>query len=158
MGSGGTAGTGSGNFGEPACLSTVTKGGPCGPSDQQFCYKTCGPQAVGVKTETCTTAGVYAEMSGCTFDPSRDYACYKVPTAANASCPLSTAPQAATACDVPTCTLCNSLQGIVGGQYADAAGSPKVGWCVCQPPNASGVRTWSCASDTQWPCPLGAGC
>ena len=111
-----------------------------------------------MKTETCTTAGTYAEMSGCSFDPSQDYSCYKIPTAANAACPAGVTPQGSSACDVPHCTLCNSLQGIVGGQYIDATGAPKVGWCVCQAPNASGLRTWSCASDTSWPCPLGYGC
>lgn len=65
--------------------------------------------------------------------------------------------QAGTACTVPSCTLCNSLQGNIGGHYLDAAGAPKIGWCVCHP-GANGLTTWSCASDTAWPCPLGAGC
>jgi hypothetical protein len=145
-------------FGEPACLSTVSKGAPCGPADQQFCYKTCGPEKTGVKTETCTTAGTYAEMSGCSFDNSKDYSCYKIPTVAQTACPAGVTPQASTACDVPHCTLCNSLQGVTGGQYADSTGSPKVGWCTCQEMNSAGMRTWTCASDTAWPCPLGAGC
>ena len=67
----GTGGTAA--FGEPACLSTVIKNGACTPTDQQFCYKTCGPEKTGVKTETCTTAGTYAEMSGCTFEPSQGF-------------------------------------------------------------------------------------
>jgi hypothetical protein len=158
----GTAGTtgagGSAPFGEPACLSSVVKGGACGPSDQQFCYKTCGPERTGVKTETCTTAGTYAEMSGCSFDPTKDYSCYKIPTAANTQCPAGVTPQGSAACDVPHCVLCNSLQGLVGGAYNDSQGSPKVGWCTCQEPNSAGMRTWTCASDTAWPCPLGAGC
>jgi len=158
-GSGGSAAAGtSGAFGEPACLSTVTKGGTCAPTDQQFCYKTCGPEKTGVKTETCTTAGTYAEMSGCSFDPSKDYACYKIPTAANAQCPAGVTPQGSAACDVPHCVLCNSLGGVVGGQYNDSGGAPKVGWCTCQEPNSAGMRTWTCASDTAWPCPLGRGC
>ena len=153
------AGTGgSGAFGEPACLSTVIKGGACTPTDQQFCYKTCGPEKTGVKTETCTTAGTYAEMSGCTFDPAKDYSCYKIPTAANTACPAGVTPQGSMACDVPHCMLCNSLQGVIGGQYLDSTGAPKVGWCTCQEPNGDGLRTWTCASDTAWPCPLGAGC
>ncbi len=161
-GAGGTVGTGGtgagGTFGEPACLSTVVRSGPCTATDQQFCYKTCGPQAIGVKAETCTTAGTYAEMSGCSFDPSRDYSCYKIPATTNATCLPGVTPQASGACEVPPCTLCNSLAGAVGGQYLDVSGAPKVGWCVCQPPNASGVRTWNCANDTAWPCPLGSGC
>jgi hypothetical protein len=160
-GVGGSTGTGGvpggSTFGEPVCLSTVSKGAVCGPADQQFCYKRCGPANVGVKTEQCTTAGTYAEMSGCSFDPSFDYSCYKIPLTANAACPSGgPAVQAGTACTVPPCTLCNTLQGNIGGQYLDAAGAPKVGWCVCQQ-GANGF-TWSCASDTAWPCPLGAGC
>ncbi len=161
-GVGGATGTGGvpggTGFGEPVCLSTVAKGAACGPADQQFCYKPCGPVNIGVKSETCTTAGTYTEMSGCSFDPSKDYSCYKITLAVNAACPSGgAAPQAGTACTVPPCTLCNSLQGNVGGYYMDATGAPKIGWCVCQP-GASGLMTWSCASDTAWPCPLGAGC
>jgi hypothetical protein len=163
-GVGGTTGTGgsaaggtTGAFGEPACLSTVSKGASCTPTDQQFCYKTCGPERTGVKTEMCTSAGIYAEMSGCSFDNSKDYSCYKIPSAANTQCPAGT-PMGSAACDVPHCVLCNSLQGLTGGQYSDSTGAPKVGWCTCQEPNSAGLRTWTCASDTAWPCPFGAGC
>jgi hypothetical protein len=97
-------------------------------------------------------------MSGCSFDPFRDFSCYKLPVAANPICPAGITPMASGPCDIPHCSLCNSLQGTVGGQYLDSTGAPKVGWCVCQEPNATGMRTWSCASDTAWPCPLGAGC
>ena len=163
-GTGGGGGTGSGSagtdgsFGQPACPSTVVRNGPCTPADIEFCYKTCGPDGVGVKTETCTTNGTYAEMSGCSFDWARDYSCYKLPTIANAVCLPGVTPQASGPCDVPSCTLCNSLQGVTGGQYLDSSGAPKAGWCVCKQPNGAGVRTWSCASDTSWPCPLGSGC
>ena len=98
-----------------------------------MCYKTCGPVKSGVKLETCTTAGTYSEMSGCTFNPANDFACYKIPTAANTACPAGVTPQGSMDCGtVPECTSCNSLQGIVGGQYLDSTGAPKVGWCVCQ--------------------------
>jgi hypothetical protein len=172
-GPGGTTGTGgsgistgvagtTGNigFGEPACVSpTIGKGAPCGPADEQFCYKTCGPERSGVKSETCTIAGTYAEMSGCTFDPTRDYSCYKIPVDANAACPAGQVPMASAPCEVPPCLLCNGLQGVVGGQYFDSTGTPKIGWCVCSSTvNSVGVHTWSCASDTAWPCPLGSGC
>jgi hypothetical protein len=157
-GVGGVGGAGGGDFGQPACLPTVVKGGACVSTDQQFCYKTCGPQAVGVKAETCTSAGVYAEMSGCTFDPARDYSCYKLPGAANAACVPGLTPQASQPCDAAACAVCNSTQGLPGGIYLDTTGAPKVGYCVCQPPNAAGARLWSCASDTAWPCPLGSGC
>jgi len=160
-GTGGSIGTGTGGtaaFGEPMCLSSVMKNGPCTPTDQQFCYKTCGPEKTGVKTETCTSAGTYAEMSGCSFEQSRDFSCYKIPTTAQTACPAGVTPQGTGTCDVPHCTLCNSLQGVVAGAFIDSTCAPKVGWCVCQQPNSSGQRTWSCANDTAWPCPLGYGC
>jgi hypothetical protein len=159
-GSGGATGSGgSAAFGEPACASTVTKGGACTATDQQMCYKTCGPAKSGVKLETCTTAGTYSEMSGCTFDRTKDFACYKIPATANTACPAGVTPQGSMDCGtVPECMACNSLQGVVGGQYLDSTGAAKPGWCVCQAANGSGLRSWSCASDTAWPCPLGSGC
>jgi len=71
-GTGGTAGTtGSVPF-EPFCagLTTAagaapTKNGICADTDPQLCYKTCGPESIGFKSETCS-AGVYNEQSGCT--------------------------------------------------------------------------------------------
>ena len=158
VGGSGSAGTSGGRFGEPVCPSTVVRSSSCLPTDIQFCYKACGVEAIGVKSETCTSSGTYVEMSGCLFDPARDYSCYKIPTTANAVCAAGVAPQASQVCDVPYCTLCNSLQGMYGGGYSDSTGAPKVGWCVCKQPDASGTRTWSCASDTAWPCPLGSGC
>jgi hypothetical protein len=165
---GATGAGGSMPFGEPACTGLRTAAGeepaknvPCTPADPQFCFRTCGPVREGIKSETCETSGVYAEMSGCTFDPGKNYSCYKIPAAANPVCPVGMTPKGSDPCtdlNVPTCTACNSLQGLNGGQYFDSAGSPKTGWCVCQAPNGQGVRTWSCASDTAWPCPFGAGC
>jgi hypothetical protein len=130
------------------------KNGTCAPTDVQFCYTTCGPEKIGVKSETCQTSGTYAEMSGCSFDPGREYACYKIPTTANAACPAGATPQPLQDCDVPICTLCNDLGGRSAGAYFDGT-TFKVGYCVCQPPNAFGRRTWSCASDTAWPCRAG---
>jgi len=151
-GTGGATGAGgtTGAFGQPACLGTVTKGGACAATDQQLCFKTCGPQSRGVKSETCTNA-VYVEMTGCNFDPANDYSCYKLPAAANAMCP-TTPPQAGQACTVDMCNACNSTGGLPGGTYLDSSAMSKTGWCVCQPPNGAGNRTWSCASDTAWPC------
>jgi len=159
IGGGGVAGStgAAGNSGQPACLSTVVKGGACSSGDQQLCYKTCGPEQQGVKSEICSS-GVYIEMSGCSFDQARSYACYKIPPAANAVCTPGVTPQASQPCAAPLCTLCNSVGGLPGGAYLDSSGAAKVGYCVCQAPNSNGARTWSCASDTQWPCPLGLGC
>jgi len=134
-----------------AAGAAPTKGGACTAADTQLCYKTCGPQSIGFKSETCTN-GLYVEQSGCSFPKNMDYSCYKIPTAVDASCP-ATAPQASQPCDVKECTLCN-----VGGNYLDSTGASKVGYCVCPPAGGSGTRKWSCASATAWPCPSGQGC
>ena len=67
-------------------------------------------------------------------------------------------PKASDPCDVPHCVLCNSTGGLNAGSYLDSGGSPKTGFCTCQEPNGQGMRTWTCASETAWPCPLGKGC
>ena len=160
----GTAGTtgaaGSGTSGglTPLCTEVPvtaagvapTKGGACTASDSQLCYKTCGPQSSGFKSETCT-AGAYAEQSGCTFPAANDYSCYKLPATPSAACP-ATPPQASMPCSVAACTPCNA-----GGMYLDSTGTSKPGYCVC-PASTSGASKWSCASSTAWPCPAGKGC
>src|SRR5262249_17310831 len=140
------------------CPGNVSKGNACTSIDPPLCYKTCGPEKQGLKSETCDSIGVWVEMAGCAFDPSRDYSCYRIPATGNTACGASVTPIAGTACDVPQCTTCNSLQGATGGQYFDSAGATRNGYCVCQAPNSSGMRTWSCASDTSWPCPGNSGC
>ena len=171
---GGTTGTG-GMPGQPSCIGLLTHGptgagGALEPAkgvvcdmtlDINVCYRTCGPEKQGYKSETCTSAGSYQEMSGCSFDPTKDFSCYKIPATANTVCPTGITPMGSADCstyNVPTCTLCNSTQGTAGGQYADSTGAAKTGYCVCQAPDANGARKWSCASDTAWPCPLGSGC
>ncbi len=138
-GAGGTGGHGGSGFGEPACLSTVAKGGACTSVDQQVCYKTCGPEKTGVKSETCTGGVYYGDVrlhlrsgQGLLLLPDPDGRQLRPARRARRR-------MASTPCDVPHCTLCNSLQGVVGGQYLDAGGAPKVGWCVCQEPNAAGA-------------------
>jgi hypothetical protein len=156
-GSGGTGSTMTGMF-SPLCDAVPptaagqapTKGGACTASDPQLCYKTCGPQSIGFKSETCTN-GAYAEQSGCSF-ADMDYACFKIPATVDASCP-TTAPQATMPCEVAACTSCS-----VGGNYLDSSGASKTGYCVCPMAGASGMRKWSCASTTAWPCPAGRGC
>ena len=134
----------------PTAAGVPAKGGACTEADSQLCYKTCGPQSVGFKSEMCTN-GAYVEQSGCTF-PDGDYSCYKIPTTVAATCP-TTAPQATMPCDVAMCTPCN-----VGGNYLDSSGASKMGYCVCPMAGDTGMRKWSCASATAWPCPLGKGC
>jgi hypothetical protein len=157
-GAGGAAGTGAVHFGEPTCASRVGSGETCTPADQQFCYKPCGPEGVGVKSETCQSSGLYTEMVGCSYDPARDYGCYRIPHAPNTGCTGGQTPQAGKPCGAPTCTPCNSRDGLLGGEFASAAGGVSAGWCVCQPPDAAGARTWSCTNASQWPCPIGKGC
>ena len=173
-GSGGTggatsdAGTGGGNGADggattgafqPLCSGLLTaagvaptKNGICVDTDPQLCYKTCGPESLGFKSETCT-AGVYVEQSGCSFLSGVDYSCYKIPTTIDASCP-TTVPQASTVCNVAPCTPCN-----VNGGFLDSSGAAKTGYCVCPTPSATtGTSKWSCAVTTAWPCPAGKGC
>lgn len=163
-GSGGSTSSGTGGAYSPSCTGLVTAGGmepakgvACVATDTQLCYKTCGPEKAGAKSETCT-GGVYAEMSGCSFDATKDFSCYKIPAAANTMCPAGATPQASQDCTVDMCVLCNSTGGLPGGHYNDSGGADKMGYCVCQAANSAGKRTWSCASDTAWPCPAGLGC
>jgi len=145
-GTSGTAGAGgmSGDSFSPNCAMVPltaaglapAKAGACTAADTQLCYKTCGPQSVGFKSETCTN-GAYVEQSGCNFPKGMDYSCYKVPTAIDASCP-ATAPQASQPCTVKACTLCN-----VANSYLDSTGASKPGYCVCPAPGASGTSKWS---------------
>jgi hypothetical protein len=137
---------------QTAAGAAPVKDGACTASDTQLCYRTCGPQSIGYKTETCTN-GKYVEQSGCTFPPSGDYTCYKIPGQIDATCPTTT-PQSTKACSVNPCVLCN-----VKGNYLDSGGVSKTGYCVCPAAtDASTSRAWSCASSTSWPCPGGNGC
>lgn len=135
-----------------AAGAEIKKGTACTEADPQCCFRTCGPQSIGWKTETCI-AGAYEE-GDCQFPPDADYSCYAVPEQIDATvCPQDAPPQAGQECDVAECTLCN-----LDDTYLDSGGSSKVGYCVCQAPNGDGKRTWSCGSTTAWPCPLGQGC
>jgi hypothetical protein len=144
---------------DPKCDLTPTvageeikKGTACTEADPQCCWRSCGPQSIGWKTEQCV-AGVYAE-GDCQFPPAGDYSCYAIPDAIDATvCPQDAPPKSGDACTVPECTLCN-----LDDTYFDSGGSSKTGYCVCQAPNAEGTRTWSCGSTSAWPCPLGQGC
>jgi hypothetical protein len=155
-GTAGTTGAGGSAPGQPTCASTVAKAGTCAATDQQLCYKTCGPADTGFKSETCN-GGSYTEGS-CTFPPG-DYTCEALPTSIPAACP-TTAPEAGSAqpaCTVPTCTVCGgyNMNGTTPTQttgYLDSTGAPKVGYCVCAGSTPATMH-WSCASTTAWPCP-----
>jgi hypothetical protein len=158
----GTGGAGGGATGTtsftPLCGDLKTAGGSvpskgvtCVDGDPSPCYKTCGPESKGFKSETCT-GGSYVEQSGCDFPPG-NYACYKIPVANDPTCPTDATPQATKECSVAQCVPCN-----LNGNYLDSGGASKEGFCVCQAPGATGVSKWSCASKTAWPCPNGEGC
>ena len=130
----------------------IKKSNHCAATDIQECWRECGPASVGWKQETCE-ATVYTE-GNCIFPPG-DYSCYSIPEVIDLdACGLTdTPPQALEECDAPTCTLCS-----VDGNYLDTGGVAKDGWCICREPDENGLRTWTCASETSWPCPLSAGC
>lgn len=133
----------------------VTKNVACTADDVQVCYKTCGPNSIGFKPETCTD-GLYTELSNTCFYPDgRDYSCYSVPQTLPdaATCGLTnTPPQTSTACTAPACTLCQQ-----NGTYLDSGGALKIGYCVCTE-KTDGSSAWSCGSITTWPCPGSEGC
>jgi hypothetical protein len=163
----GTSGTGGAdvnppedpNF-APACFrgptvsggEEIKKGTSCTDEDTQLCYRPCGPNQVGWKTETCV-AGVYAE-GDCTFPMDKDYSCYKIPDDIDeGACGLSAPPAATAECTAPACMSCN-----FDGFYEDTGSDVKEGFCVCREPDMTGKRRWTCASAVAWPCPLNQGC
>ena len=145
-------------LGEPPCSLNPTTAGvepkkneACTEDDVQLCWRSCGPESIGWKTETCT-AGVYAE-GDCQFDPEDDYSCFAIPDEIDASCPTDVPPKATDECDIAECTLCN-----VDGHFYDSQENDKTGYCVCVPATDDKPAVWSCSSATAWPCPLGMGC
>ncbi len=151
-----TAGTSGGNpLFQPVCDDAIVKGSPCNASSIQTCYRKCGPDLVGFKSETCQF-GIYDEQPGCMFPTNADYSCYKIPLNKPAQCPSSTVPRAAQPCQTSQCTTCFGGP-ISSPMYQDSTGMQKQGYCVC---SSSGL--WTCASSSagssSWPCPQGAGC
>jgi hypothetical protein len=154
-GTGGTSNTGgaagSGNSGGstssgppvPPCLTGEAKNGACTAAvpEGESCYKTCGPDSVGFKLETCT-GGLYVEGL-CQYASDKDYSCYKVPSPVP-PCPEET--QAAMACDTPACQTC-------GPTYLDSVGAEHIGYCDC---SAAGKWTCGSTSSNSWPCQPGS--
>jgi len=136
----------------------VAKGISCVPADVQTCYKACGPDNSGYKSETCT-GGVYAEQSDCSFDTKCDWGCFKLPKATPAECPTA-APKHGAACTISPCIVCGGTDLAQTTGYLDSKNSQKIGFCICLPPTASGgTQKWSCATQgTAWPCPGNTGC
>jgi hypothetical protein len=150
---GSDAGTGGGGSGsdpyQPLCDESIVKGSACTPASPSPCYRACGPNSVGFKSETCQGAS-YVEQDGCTFPPG-DYSCYAVPGHLPADCP-GTTPEATNPCSVAACTVCFGGTAF-NPQYRDSTGVQKSGYCVC-----TDAGTWTCASTTSWPCPDSTGC
>jgi hypothetical protein len=160
-GAAGTTGTG-GASGTLPCGNTgagvaIAKGIACTATDTQLCTKTCGPEKQGTKTETCS-GGSYVEGSNCSFPPANNYMCYALPATADPGCPTdpTMAPEASQPCTIPDCVVCGGTAAAQTTGYKDSTGAAKVGYCVCQSGAAS--PTWSCASNTAWPCPGNTGC
>jgi hypothetical protein len=168
-GKGGSAGSGTGGTGVvnppphpdflPPCFlgptsagEEILKGVACAPEDPQLCYRPCGPNQSGWKSEDCT-AGVYTE-GDCVFPMDGDYSCYKIPDPIDeGACGVTSPPKATGECGAPSCTVCN-----FEGFYLDSGNDAKEGYCICREPGPDGVRRWTCASATAWPCPLNRGC
>jgi hypothetical protein len=62
------------------------------------------------------------------------------------------------ACTIQDCIVCGgpSASNAAGTGYLDSTGATKTGYCVCQ--SSASAPTWSCSSNTAWPCPNGTGC
>jgi hypothetical protein len=130
---------------------------PCTSTDQQLCYRTCGPVNSGFRAVTCS-GGTYVEQPDCSFDPACDFSCFKLPDVADAACP-TTAPTHGTPCSLPPCVVCGGTASSQTTGYLDAKRSAKIGYCVCLPATATTTQKWSCATaGTAWPCPGHAGC
>lgn len=130
----------------------ILKGTPCTAADPQVCYRPCGPNQSGWKEEKCV-ASVYTE-GDCRFPLDQDFSCYRIPDAIDKTvCGVTEPPTATDPCEAPQCTVCN-----FDGFYTDSAGDAKEGFCVCRDPDPMGVRRWTCASTTAWPCPVSSGC
>ena len=113
----------------------------------QRCYKTCGPEKSGAKSETCT-GGVVRGDVGLQLRAGARLRLLQDPGGGQHRLPGRRTPQASTDCTVDHCVVCNSTGGLPGGGYRDSGGAAKAGYCVCQAANSAGKRTWSCASDT----------
>jgi len=149
-GSGGSIGSGGAGGNLPACPSGVKNKGAC--TSEPSCNNTCGPLKSG--TKACTCAGGIWSCPTCVYSPNGDYSCYRLP-ATLAACPEDSfnnpdpsgmhLPQSGDACTLPTCSPCGSG---TNNAYRDAAGSPRVGYCVC---TGGTEPTYSCASTAEWP-------
>ena len=150
---GGVTGTAGGpSLPQPVCMEGVVKGSPCTAASPSPCYKSCGPNNLGFKPETCV-AGAYDELQlKCTFPTAQDYSCYKIPLALPEQCPPATVPRAGRLCQIPSCIPCFGGNALAP-QYQDSTGAQKEGYCVC-----SEIGSWTCASTPSWPCPDGDGC
>jgi len=79
-----------------------------------------GAGASGAAGRGAAGAGGRGGMSGSGGGAgSADYSCKAIPLTANDACPVANTPKAGLSCSAQACTVCNSLQGVAGGQYLD---------------------------------------
>jgi hypothetical protein len=123
--------------------TTQAKDGAC--TGSAVCYKYCGPESQGYKTETCN-GSKYVEEA-CTFSSTTNYACYSLDSVAPCASPP---PSSTDSCSLPPCHPCGNADAT---GYYDSSGAAKIGYCVC---TTSGK--YSCGSTVAWPCPDGKGC
>ena len=123
-----------------------SSGAACTPADQQFCYKTCGPEKTGVKTDTCAANGVYAEMVRLHLRSGQGLLLLRDPVGAPTRSALAgVAPQGKLACATsrPLRAVQQPPAVCRAATISIRRGAPKVGWCTCQLPNGGVLRTWS---------------
>lgn len=126
----------------PFCGGNENPGTACTAGSD--CYRICGPERLGSRAITCGPSGVYEE-GACAFPPSGDYSCYKLRSPLPA-CP--TGIRLGLACIKADCTTCGDP---VGAVYADTAGNPQPGFCMCT------TGSWDCKSINDYPCHSPAG-
>jgi hypothetical protein len=125
-----------------ACTTEVKDAGCTGSA---VCYRYCGPESQGYKSEICN--GSKFLEGDCTFSDTTNYACYSLTSVAACA---TTPPTTGSTCTISTCKPCGSSTTT---GYKDSSGSAKIGYCVC-----TSDGKWSCAGTTTWPCPNGTGC
>src|SRR5688572_3361620 len=137
-GGGGDGGHGEQKMGEPCPAST--RGNTCVAS--YACWKTCGPARSGFRNCSCDVAGALSCTAACLYERGQNLSCFALPDPVP-SCPASNSvdaatqlPQATAACQLDPCRPCGSS---TEPGYIDAAGAPRVGYCVCVPNPDTGV-------------------
>ena len=121
-----------------ACAATVKNKGACMTATDVPCANTCGPGKSGYKN--CNCYSDVWDCPACEYVPG-NYDCYRLPDPPEACDPAGLV-MVGSPCTRAACSPCGSATLIA---YADSAGSPKIGYCICS------EQKWTCASTTEWP-------